>query len=258
MTHLTTSSVHKLLTRGFGEQVFVRARRPGLFQIDLPTTMADGDGAMVFMRAEGRRVTVSDLGHTLMRLSYTQPLNDEMERRVAELANTHGFALEDGQVMARVELEGVLAAAWGISQVQAEAEASIRAPRVKGPRVERFRSEVLSALESAFAGHVELGFFDEKTDPEGLYRVDAVVRAKRDLPIFVVANDIEAERAVATQFKLADEKRFLGHPFVAITRDVNRLRDQTRKRLMQRCFIPLPVFSEDVEQLHDRLERLAG
>ena len=114
------------LQQALGEGVRVRARRPDVYQVELPTHLPDGDAAMVFVQqtADGM-FRLTDLGHTRMRFSYRRPLTPAMDRCLEELAKAHGLGLEAGEVSVRLPLSAVAAAALRLVQVQSEAAAVI-------------------------------------------------------------------------------------------------------------------------------------
>ena len=118
------------LRQAMGEGVRVRARRPDVFQVDLASHLPDGDAAMVFVQptADGM-LRVTDLGHTRMRLSYGRALTPAMDRYLEGFAKAHGLGLEAGEVLARLPLSEVAAAALRLAQVQSEADALILALR---------------------------------------------------------------------------------------------------------------------------------
>jgi hypothetical protein len=58
-----------------------------------------GDAALVFVRPEeDGRVTLTDLGHTCMRLSYTRRLTEKTDAVLRALAERHGFTLKQGEI----------------------------------------------------------------------------------------------------------------------------------------------------------------
>ena len=124
MNMLDVPEVSKILQTCFGSEATVRARRPGvLFQVSLPAYLADGDAVAVYLRpnSDGRLI-MTDLGHTCMRLSYTRKLTDQVLAIVADLAQRHGFALEEDRILATIRRQDVLGAVLGMIQIQSETE----------------------------------------------------------------------------------------------------------------------------------------
>src|SRR5262245_18674976 len=121
---LEVADVSEILRAGFGAQATVRARRPGaIFQVNLPAYLADGDAVAVYLRPTAdARLTMTDLGHTCMRLSHTRKLTGRILSTIAHLAQRHGFTLEEHRIAATIQREDVLGAALGMIQIQSEAE----------------------------------------------------------------------------------------------------------------------------------------
>lgn len=252
---MNADSIREALLTGFGTSVSVRARRPGLFQVEIPSRLADGDAAQVYVReGEGDTVIVSDLGHTLQRLSYTQATTDAMTAAFAKLAKRQGFVVEDGSAQVVVPRAELLAAAFGLAQIETEAEATLVASATRGAHAARFKEVVRKAISEAFPLHSQFDFH-ASNDPNALYPLDAVIHGRRWLGIAIVANDTDAESAINTKVMI---ERWVERPrFAAITRDINALRDVSRKKLLQQYSSIIPSFEEDRERFAPRLADLA-
>jgi Domain of unknown function DUF1828 len=246
-----------LLHSAFGTRASVRARRPErLYQINIPATLADGDGPSIFIEpAADGRVRMSDQGMTTMRLSYTSAISEASSQSLERLAERHGFSLVDGALTADVLREEILPGALGLLQVESEAEAAITAASARGKQGKRFRETVRQALETAFQGRCE---FDYHTadDPEGLYALDARIAPLSasgvELLVAVTPNELDAERSVAAVLHIARARSLVGPGVVkmrtrsvAIPRDVNELENRTRLRLMREYLVPVPRYDEE-------------
>lgn len=250
-----------LFRASFGAAVEVRARRPGvLCQVEVPAFLADGDAAAVYVRpaAEPGRLLMTDLGTTCMRLSYTRKLAPSNLATLDRLAEMHGFKLMDGSLVATMPASELAVGALGLVQIESEAEATIEAARARGDVARGFRDTVRDALARAFPRGCTLDYHD-KHDRDGLYSVDAMITRgrKRSIGVAIAANDIEAERAVATSLFL-DPKLKKPHIWAAIVRDVNALAGPTRLRLISNYFVAMPRYEDDPEALKPRLMQLAG
>lgn len=244
------------LRAGFGAETSVRARRPNLFQIHLPAYFLDGDAAHIYVRpADDGMLEVSDLGHTLMRLTYTQKMSTKLEDSLERLARPHGFALREGSLVAMVKPDALLAASFGLAQLESQAEVTIVARAVRGVRAEKFKDLVREDLKRAFLDKVQFDYFDKKGDPEGVYKLDALITGGRTLGVAIVGGDIDAESAVNTKLHMVAS---MTNPrFAAVMRDVEELRAVTRKKLMKEYLAAVPAFEDEREAVPGKLRDLA-
>jgi hypothetical protein len=230
---MISSQFSKDLTRaihdGFGDAVKIETKRPGrIFQVSIPAYLPDGDAALLFVEPAGRHgIRVSDLAHTMMRLSYKMDDEEDTAEKLSRIAARQGFALSDGTLSVTVGTAELLGALLGLAQVEATAEYALAAPAFRGPRPEEFRAMVFAALRKEFAGALEVGVLPPGETSRD-FEVDAIVRIDHPVAVAIVPNDLEAERAVGTRFKAQslDVRRW-----VAIPRDAERLNRRTRERL---------------------------
>ena len=118
------------LKQALGEGVRVRARRPDLFQVELPSHLRDGDVPMMFVQPrEDGLLRLTDLGHTRMRLSQRKPLTPELDRALECVARAHGLELDAGEVSVVLPAAALVTGALGLLRVQSEADAMILALR---------------------------------------------------------------------------------------------------------------------------------
>lgn len=251
---MTPDELKSRLQAGFDSSASVRVRRPGLiYQIELPAFLADGDAAQIFVRTEAPSgcVTVTDLGQTLMRLSYTRALSDPAVERLERLASAHRFSFQNGQFFRHVPFDELFAAALALAQLETEAELAIRAGAARALTGEQFRSMVLSAIRAVFPREATIGYHEEDQDPAGLFPVDAVVtRPGRPVGIAIIPSDIEAERAVSSKLWLAQHDDLLRNAhWVALPRNLNGLTKGTKARLVGHYATP-------VVRVEDRLGAL--
>jgi len=224
----------------FGRELSVRPRRPGIYQINLPSRLIDGDETMVFVRgiAEGR-VVVTDLRHTLMRASYSHPLTAKMVDAVERLVRRNGFEIIDGEVCASVPMSEFLVAIFGMVQIQAQAEVAVVAPLARADRSDKFKQGVVEAIRAALHG-VEENFVDRSVDPEGLFPVDLIVPGRRWVNVAIVGNDNDASTATMAKLKHMQSAKSIEHrPFwVVVPRDLESLTKISRRRMISE-FLPL-------------------
>ena len=253
----TATDLADRLKQALGEGVRVRARRPNIFQVELPAWLRDGDVAMMFVQPrENGLLRLTDLGHTRMRLSYRKTLTPAMDRTLDTLARAHGLELEAGEVSVLLPAPTLAAGALGLLQVQSEADATITAAVERGERSESFKRSVVEALTAAFSTVCELNYHDPASDPEGIYALDALIHGNVDVGVSIVPTDLDAERAVANKLHVLPSMK--GRPrWVAIPRNIEQLAVKTKMRLMQEHLVPLPVWDEGKDKLKDALSDLA-
>ena len=257
---MDTESLTSTITKSFGRLARVRARRPQrLYQVEIPAFLADGDAAQIYLRELGSgEVTMTDLGHTAMRLSYTRKITRDVEAALTKLGERHGFRFQDGEFVAQMPRSEITAGAIGLAQIEAAAEAVVEASARQRVGERRFREMVRGVLESAFKEACELDYTDRESDPQGDYRIDAMVRPGRiALAISVVPSPVEAERAVGNLLFLEPHPRE-PHHWIALPRDINKLPDRTRARLMNSYLVPVPSVEEDPASVAPRLRQLAA
>jgi hypothetical protein len=224
-----SESLAGTIMRGFGDAATLRTCRPGrLFQVEIPAFLPDGDGVQLYIEpGDGDRVRVTDIGQTTMRLSYTRDIDDAATAALARAAQRNGFMLEGGTLSAEVLEKELIPALFGLAQIQAVAEATIRPAKHRGQRAEEFREIVLSVLREVFAGNLEERV-PLPASPE-LYEVDAILHGDRPIAIFAVPSDLEAERAIACRFR---GQELQVRNWLAVPRDIEALSAKSRDRLI--------------------------
>ena len=256
----TAESLHHAFASGLDAAARVRVRRPGnLFQVELPAFMGDGDVAAIYVRpAEQDRLLVTDLGSTRTRLSYHRKLTGELDEELGRIAEHQGLVFEQGEICAEVATRDLLATALGLLQVEAQAERLAVGSKRRTHEAAEFRQQVLALLHQVFGDTMQEPFYDKESDPEALYKVDALVKAVKPLAIVLVPGDLDAERAVSAKLALQGscfapaKTRWL-----AIPRDMERLTSKTRKRLNREFLTAGSTFEEDRVIVEERLRDLA-
>lgn len=240
MNSLTTETLEAAIRAGFGNAASVRARRPGrLFQIEVPAFLADGDGVQLYVEpTKGDELRVSDVGQTLMRISYTRELDDAVTEKISGLAERNGFSLAEGVLAAFVKPRELVAALFGLAQVQAVAEATAQAVVSRGPRAEDFRALVISVLREQFGEQLETDVLPPG-DADKSYAIDAVVHTSRPVAVIAVANEGLADRAIANRFHARDMPV---REWIAVPRNMDSLSRTARNRLTNAFVIAHSAF----------------
>ena len=264
MHTLEVTEVSEILRAGFGAEASVRARRPGvLFQLNLPAFLGDGDAVAVYLRpGERGQLTMTDLGHTCMRLSYSRNVSDVVLATVADLAQRHGFTLDEQRITATIRPADVLGAALGMIQIQSEVEMVVGRTIARGQQSDNFRQMVRDVLDKEFKGNVQFDYHDA-SDKDRLYSIDAMIEGPgASLGIAIIPSSIEAERAVSAKMHMLAGTLPGGHGrrrhWIAIPRDVSALDKKTQLRLMKEYLVPVPKFDDGRNLIAPRILELAS
>lgn len=260
MQNMEVAEISKLLHAGFGSEASVRARRPGaLFQVNLPAFLADGDAVAVYLRpGDDGRFKMTDLGHTCMRLSYSRKLTNDVLATVADLAQKHGFSLDEQRLSATIQPGDILGAALGMIQIQSEAEAVVARTISRGKQSDSFRRSVREMLGETFGDRVVFDYH-EPGDKDGLYSIDAMVSGHAaSIGIAIAPSTVDAERAVAAKMHLAAALPGGRRRWVAIPRDVSALDKKTQLRLMKEYLVPVPKFEDERDAIGPKILELAS
>lgn len=255
----TIEDLNGIIRARIDPEAMVFARRPSVFQVSLPVYMADGDGVSVFVkpRRDGR-FTVTDMGMTLMRMSYAGNVSEKMERSIERLAESVGFSLKGGEIRCVVGSREVVAALFGLVQIETQAEPMMRERRQADRAMHDFRDAVVALLVELFgAQNVELGYHDKATDPEGVCKLDAIVHAARPLVVAAVASELAAERAVVNKLELAPRLRTTHH-WIAVPRDIGSLPTRAQKRLNRHYWLAGDGLESGREVVTERLLEMAA
>lgn len=97
------------LRRQFNDQVSICERRSGVFQVILPMLHPDGDPYELFLEDKGQgSCSITDLGITLMRLSYAYDLDTDTKKEIFKKMLYEAGAREDkGAIVLDTELDSL-------------------------------------------------------------------------------------------------------------------------------------------------------
>lgn len=115
--------IRQTIADSMGAAINVRGRSPGLFQIELPAFLADGDVVPIYVKpVHGDALIITDLGETRARLRDRDRSGKSTDEMLARLAEPHGFALVEGEIRIEVVQDEVFAAILALLQIEAQAE----------------------------------------------------------------------------------------------------------------------------------------
>lgn len=89
----------QILKDGFNTHVEVKMVRPNLYQIFCPFYHPDGDMVNIYIKEEGSKTVIQDMGLTLMRLSYDFELDSENKQKLfREILTNYQVGEEEGNL----------------------------------------------------------------------------------------------------------------------------------------------------------------
>jgi hypothetical protein len=189
------------LASAVGGVVKVRAHDADVVRIEAPFTFADGDHLVIRLRQQGGAYEWTDLGHTLMHLSYDMDYEAIMSGKRGQLLESSllrtGLQNRDGElvlVASDANLgESLLRFAQGLIHVSDLDYLSQE--RVRSTFVE----DLLGLLEERFKGRTQRDYHDPRHDPNGDYPVDLLVNHSRHpVAVFALLNDDRCRDATIT------------------------------------------------------------
>lgn len=186
---IDVESLRQQLCSAFCEDVRVSARKDSI-RVSLPLVARDGDHHTVYLSRGDGGWRISDMGSTLMRLSYESDLGSLMSGPRGELfqqiIGESGIEEDDGELFLEVPTDGLLRGLFSLGQSASRIEDLGLWSRT---RVEStFRDDLRSILDEAIGtkGVIEDYVVPGVEDAE-LYPVDFYIRAEqRPLYLFGV------------------------------------------------------------------------
>lgn len=100
------------LRRQFNDRIGIAEARPGTYQLLLPMAHPDGDPYELYItEGEGDGLLLTDLGITLMRLSYAYDLDTDSKRKIfARILSEAGASEDNGAIILRARPQSLYAA----------------------------------------------------------------------------------------------------------------------------------------------------
>jgi hypothetical protein len=192
----------------------------------------------------------------MMRLSYTYTKRDidNASDELSAIVDRNGFTLNAGTIQCKAKENELVAAIFGLVQIQATADGVINRRSAKGIKAEEFRAMVLDALRVIFPDKVQADY-QSPDDREGLYRIDAFIDLARPVAVAAVPSDLEAERAIVNKLHVAPQCSKI-KSWVAVTKNINSLGVKTRTRLLDAYTATVPEL--DTNSLRNKITELAA
>ncbi|RKR02622.1 uncharacterized protein DUF1828 [Kushneria sinocarnis] len=178
---IETEALRKQLCSAFCEDVSVSARKDSI-RVSLPLVARDGDRHTVYLSRGDGGWRISDMGSTLMRLSYENDLNSLLSGPRGELfqqiIGESGIQEDDGELSLEVPTDGLLRGLFSLGQSASRIEDLGLWSRT---RVEStFRDDLRGILHDAVgAQDVIEDYVVPGVEDAELYPVDFYIRAER-------------------------------------------------------------------------------
>lgn len=228
------SRVRSAVSAAFGGNVQLQMRRPNLAQLLVPAYMGDADGAFVYVEPTESGIQLTDVGMTLMRLSYEQDINERTHESLGKLARQHGVNYDEdtGSLTVPIADDGALVpAVFALVQASTAAESTVGEVRRRHVAEARFRDLVQKQFTDWFGDRCTFGVAGSD-DPHHDYEVDALVRGTENIAVMWANNDLNALRCVSTRWRLdtsvADDNVYF---WACVADDSTRLKASTQRRL---------------------------
>lgn len=244
----------EMLRAQFNNYVSVKERRPGIFQLIAPLYHEDGDMVDIFLEARNGIIRVSDLGMTLMRLSYSYDIDTPNKERIFHrIISENHVGEESGSLYIDAKPDSLYPAVLQFSQAVA-----------KVANMRLYKREVIQSLFYELLTE----FVDEKL---GSYnpRPKALPIAQRDdlevdfafevkpHPLFLFGvKDTDKARLVTISCLEFQRNRIPFTSFV-VHEDFEGLAKKDRSRITSasdKQFISLDDFRENAMQTLERME----
>ncbi len=167
-----------------------------------PFLFDDGDHFVVVLRRENDRWVLSDEGHTLMHLSYSDDefLRGNREKMMSEALSIHGVENRVGELLVSFSNEAFGDNLFSFLQAltRVSEDARWNQERVKSTFWEDFKAVLEEAIPSMPKTYE---YHDPQNDPDGNYRVDCFIPnadKKKDgkpLHVYAIKNDNSCREA---------------------------------------------------------------
>jgi hypothetical protein len=202
---ITPDALKTAIDSALAADVEVRPVREGQVQVYVPFEFPDGDGLVVHVREGGDgRLEVTDVGHTLLHLSYHTELKRFAGGPRAELLEKiqlrHDIEDRDGEFVLRSSRDAVGVDVFRFSQALLEVSDLRNLDR------EIVRSTFRDDFARLIAEHfpeAQRDYVDREHDPKGEYPVPFVLNGTaRPIGVFDVNSDERALEAVVIAGKL--------------------------------------------------------
>lgn len=218
----------------FNNKVSFRNVAPGINQIVAPYFHADGDMMEIYVQPSPFQhdyIRVTDLGMTLMRLSYSIDVDGvSAQKHIHSIINEQRLAYDNGIVYLDTPIKSahsyISYFAQGLSKIMAVS--ALSKDVIKSYFYENFRKFIVEdfIIYSPIFNYIPVKAHDE-------YTVDYMFmdsRATRPICLFPVKDTYKARDVVSTILFLQNNK--IPHRSVVVYEDFNNIGDKDKRRIM--------------------------
>lgn len=243
--NIDIESLQSNLCRTFCEDVQV-VLRDGLVSVALPLSGRDGDQMVAYLKRAPSGWRISDMGATMMRLSYENDIDKLLTGARGDLFETilreSGIEEDDGDLFVEVPADALPRGLFTLGQALTRIEDLGLWTK---SRVESTFNDDLRSILHSFLSDEDI---DEEYIVPGIpnaesYAVDYHIHTQgRPLYLFGVNNQARARLAtIILQYLLAHEHRFES---LVVVEDIDRLSKLDRNRLMNAANDVVPSITE--------------
>jgi uncharacterized protein DUF1828 len=258
---LSPDRIQSRLANAVGGVVEVRPHSENVVRIEAPFTFADGDHLVIRLRRQNSSYEWTDLGHTLMHLSYDMDYDAITSGKRGQLLESSllraGLQNRDGELVLEAtdaDLgESLLRFAQGLIHVSDLDYLSQE--RVKSTFIE----DLLGLLEERFKGRTQRDYHDPEHDPKGEYPVDLLINhSHQPVAVFALLNDDRCRDATITlqQLRAWERPTFS----TGVFEDQEKINRKVLARLSNACdkqFASLAGQENDIVRYIERVLRPA-
>lgn len=234
MTTINIESLQKNLCSSFCRDVAVRAIDDEILAVSLPLVGRDGDHLMAYVTQATYGWRVSDMGTTMMRLSYendlTTLLSGSREKLYSMILTEAGLTEDDGEIYLEAPADGLPMALFALGQglTRIEDLGLWTKGRVENTFYDDLRSLIAEIVP---AGEWKESYIVPEIDDGPNYPVDYMVKTPgRPLYVFGVLNQDKARLATIILQYLA--KQNAAFDSMVVCSDIDNISRVDVKRLM--------------------------
>lgn len=243
-------TIQESLKDYFGKYAGLEQIDPDTYRLYAPFFHEDGDMYSIYLKTEGKHVAISDMGNTLMRISYTFDLNSPNKRSTLDriVASNYG-ELIDGELVMHSDMERVPETIIQFSQMISKVSSiDILSRETVRSMFYDYLSEFITGPLSRFQAQRS---FCPTPDKELV--VDYAITGKEPLYLFGVKDDTKAARVVISC--LSFQKRRLPFRSVIIHENFDSLSRFNRNQItnvVDKQFTSFEDFKSEGEAYLDR------
>lgn len=251
-----------ILKGQFNDQVSLSEKRPGIQQLFAPLYHEDGDMMSIFLDVPrdadvdpNQKITISDHGLTIMRLSYSFELDTPNKERIFQkIIAENGISEADGTLTIESKPESLYPTLLQFSHTIA-----------KVCNMRQFKREVLNSLFDEILAEFITSSLNKYNPAESVFplpeRDDLEVDYQfkpNGIPYYLFGVKDNAKARLATIACLEFQKNRLSFKSIAVHDDFDKLTKKDRTRVTSACDKQFPSLDDFQKNAADFFERELG